>query len=356
MKIQRINDYRKELMGIAVIWIFCFHVWEPLFEKTSFVFLKEAEWYIKETGYCGVDIFLLLSGMGLVYAIQKQNLKTFYLRRFLRVYPAFFLWFTLSTLIRSDKISFMEYIGRITFFSNWAENLLVYKWFIAAIFMFYLWFPVYNFLLKKVKHQVVFTLIVTVFEIFGCVWFASYIRDDLFLFLNRIPIFLIGILFGYLCMTQEDEDSDSFRYWQKYRVISVVFGIALVVVSYYIHGIKELGAFGQSVKNIINICMTLIICMICSRIFERTVESKFIQFIRKGLAFLGSCSLEFYLTHELISLKIKSYSLSLPLPVWFTQLLVVFLCFAVSLFAAWVLKQIVETGKSLTKSSKFHIL
>lgn len=356
MKIQKINDYRRELMGLAVIWIFLFHVWEPLLEKTSFEFLENVEWYIKETGYCGVDIFLLLSGMGLVYAIQKQNLQTFYLRRFLRVYPAFFLWFTLSTLIRSDKISFVEYIGRITFVSNWTENLLVYKWYIAAIFMFYLWFPVYDSLFRRIKHPVIFTFLVTGMEIILCACLDSYIRDDLFLFFNRIPIFLIGVLFGHLCMKQEDESGGNRGTEKKYQVFSILFGIGMIMISYYIHGQEELGAFGQSVKNIVNICMTLIICLGCSLILERTCESRIMQLIRKGLTFLGGCSLEFYLTHELISLKVKSYSLSLPLPVWVTKLFVVLLCFVISLIAAWGLKWLVEKGKRLTKFPKFHIL
>ena len=38
-------------------------------------------------GYWGVEVFLFLSGMGMVHSIEKNSLKVYYKRRLLRLLP-----------------------------------------------------------------------------------------------------------------------------------------------------------------------------------------------------------------------------------------------------------------------------
>lgn len=344
MDIQRINAYRKELMGFAGLWIFCLHVWEPLFGNSDILFLKNVEWYIKTVGYCGVEIFLFLSGMGLVYAICKQNLKTFYIRRFLRVYPAFFLWFTISTLIRSDKMSLSDYIGRLCFYSNWAEDLLAYKWYIPAIFMFYLWFPLYYKILKKQKKPIFFTFALIGIESSVIVLFYHNIREDLFLFLNRIPIFILGVLCGHLCKEMSDDSTAEYCMKKKGWILTGVIGVIFLAVSFYFHAEKGLSSLGQSLKNIVNMFLAVLICFGCAKGFGALEKNRYMNIVRDCLSFLGIYSLEFYLTHELISLKIKSYHLQLTMFKVVDKLVTIMLCFGISLLAAWVLKKIVDIG------------
>lgn len=201
MDLQRIGIYRKELMGFAALWIFFFHVWEPIFQN-SVRFLENIEWYIKRTGYCGVEIFLLLSGMGLVYAINKEDLRSFYFRRWVRIYPSFIIWFTISTVVRSDKMSIVDYLKRITFYANWMEDMFAYKWYVAAILMFYLCFPLYYYVLKHRKHPIGFTVLLICAEFSLVIVFHSYIRTDLEAFIDRIPVFILGVLVGHLCLVR----------------------------------------------------------------------------------------------------------------------------------------------------------
>ena len=51
-----ICKWRSELMGIAIIWVAVFH---------SYLVFEEPWMLLKNTGYAGVDIFLLLSGVGM---------------------------------------------------------------------------------------------------------------------------------------------------------------------------------------------------------------------------------------------------------------------------------------------------
>ena len=81
--------YRGAIMGLAALWILFFHEWQMMITEPGKA--AEIESYIKRVGFCGVDIFLFLSGIGLVFAIGKGSILSFYYRRLKRVYLPFFI-------------------------------------------------------------------------------------------------------------------------------------------------------------------------------------------------------------------------------------------------------------------------
>lgn len=90
-----ISKYRSELMGIAIIWVILYHLILTQNSPYSFGFLDS----ILGNGYGGVDIFLYLSGFGLVRSWNKclqQNhshaINLFYKRRILRLAPTYILY------------------------------------------------------------------------------------------------------------------------------------------------------------------------------------------------------------------------------------------------------------------------
>jgi peptidoglycan/LPS O-acetylase OafA/YrhL len=78
-------------MGIAILWIVWFHTlsFNPFLIGNLLTFFKSI-------GYFGVDIFLFLSGFGLITGwVNKQyTITAFYKRRLLRIMPAY--WVVLS--------------------------------------------------------------------------------------------------------------------------------------------------------------------------------------------------------------------------------------------------------------------
>ena len=82
-------NYRLPIMGISCLWIFLFHVWVPLLGDVAY--LGKFEFYFLRMGYVGVDIFFLLSGIGLVYSISKHSLSVYYYRRIKRILISFLL-------------------------------------------------------------------------------------------------------------------------------------------------------------------------------------------------------------------------------------------------------------------------
>ena len=80
MSWKSLSKFRSEIMGLACLWVMLHHNvfdWPNALEP-----LERFALY----GNLGVDIFLLLSGVGLYYAwAKKPALSDFYARRFVRL-------------------------------------------------------------------------------------------------------------------------------------------------------------------------------------------------------------------------------------------------------------------------------
>lgn len=190
-----INKYRGQIMGFSAICIVFFHLWEcQLSPSSPLRLLYWLEHCISGMGYFGVDIFFLLSGIGLSYAIGKYGLKEFWLRRFRRlVVPVLVVsliqwakegWTVLYYLFGLSGIGF--FIKRHYFL-----------WFISAITATYLLFPLYWRFFSRSRAKPRFT------ALFAAVWYlcsiplAGVLKPIVFLFINRVPSFVLGVLLGW---------------------------------------------------------------------------------------------------------------------------------------------------------------
>ncbi len=61
-----ISRYRSELMGFAMLWVMLFHCFHISIDQPV---LKA----FKEIGFCGVDIFIVMSGMGQYISLAKGS-------------------------------------------------------------------------------------------------------------------------------------------------------------------------------------------------------------------------------------------------------------------------------------------
>lgn len=77
-----ISKNRNAVMGIAAFWIFAVHLWIEI------VYVEVIQ-FLRGIGFVGVDFFLMLSGMGLIYSIEKNGTLGFYSRRLSRVFLPF---------------------------------------------------------------------------------------------------------------------------------------------------------------------------------------------------------------------------------------------------------------------------
>ena len=144
IELANISKYRGELMGAAMLFIILFHVSLPRWD---------AFFGLRRMGNVGVDMFLFLSGIGLWFSwVKNPSYKHFYIRRFLRIYPAWLIIASLYYIPHFHGFSFKAWaylIGEITFnIGFWLYDELNF-WYIPAIMMLYLFAPPYMQLIRK---------------------------------------------------------------------------------------------------------------------------------------------------------------------------------------------------------------
>lgn len=140
-------DGLRALSILAVLW---HHTWEI-----------PTGWWATERGFLGVDLFFVISGFLIVTLLLRErdrsgdvNLRHFYVRRFLRIFPVYYgllgalaLVFGLAALAghrTSTGESFFDSLPwALTYLSNWVvpTSLLSITWSLAAEEQFYLVWP-----------------------------------------------------------------------------------------------------------------------------------------------------------------------------------------------------------------------
>ncbi len=134
-----ISRYRRQIQGTAAFCILFFHVWNVIF--TGVPGLEKAEAFVKRITFFGVDIFLLLSGMGLVFSRENSSVGIFYLKRITRLLPPFLLTAVLKLIF--DGWTFQRFAYAVTGYGFYRKSIYYFLWFIPAIATLYLLFPLY---------------------------------------------------------------------------------------------------------------------------------------------------------------------------------------------------------------------
>ena len=181
--IEKILQNRTSLMRFSIIWIFINHL-------SFFGYLGNSTIINSfiEIGSCGVDIFMLLSSMGLYLSLQKNyNIRYFYKKRLNRILPCFILLYPLWVLT-TKNINPYPYLKSM--------------WFILAILIFYLFYP---FCYKKLSNYkgnrlcipFVITILITLFFTLILYFkggYYAYMYGTWMNMVQRIPIFITGTL------------------------------------------------------------------------------------------------------------------------------------------------------------------
>ena len=117
-------------MGIATIMILLGH---SVFYGQGFVDYGIFQ-DLFTLGYSGVDIFLFLSGFGLVFSMKKNNLSAFYKHRFKIIMPSLILVVILNIVVSYKNIG-LHMLNPLYWFG--------YYWYIGFILIAYLFFLFY---------------------------------------------------------------------------------------------------------------------------------------------------------------------------------------------------------------------
>jgi len=287
----QLSTNRSGLMGFAAIWIMLFHMQTSGNIAGQYSLIA----HFFGVGFSGVDIFILLSGFGLYGSYQRtKSLKRFYIKRFVRILPTFWVIILLFYVIRfllTGTFEFLCLLQDLSTLGIWLKPLgwVDTFWYIGAIVAFYILTPILckfidNITLNKV---IVWTIIwVIMCFVINRILHHFYINY----FIGRLPIFLIGLWCGKIPKHQIAKSLNTFN---KSNFILVIVGAFFYIILSFLLFDKKLLAPLQLSAGLYIIIIPMIVggVHIISYILYRN------HYINCWLIKLGAMSLELYLVH-----------------------------------------------------------
>ena len=284
-----LSQYRGELMGLAMLWVMLFHAYEFDFASP---YLNAFKWL----GFSGVDMFFLLSGLGLYGSIVRRDepFRSYFRRRCARVLPAYWLVVGLYSLwLRlQGRISITTALWSLSTLHYWFHIPGAFNWYIPALLLFYALAPLWVKVLRRCRYRGLVTLLT--FPLAYGIYRLSipvglnYMSD----FLDRIPTFAAGLLAG--CYLAEKQPF-SRRHGLAWGAVALC-GIAVAVL-------RVRGRLYISTCYMVGACV-FPFCLLLAKGLDLVRW----EWVRRPLRFLGAYSLEIYLLNVIITREFETLS------------------------------------------------
>jgi len=229
------------------------------FRAVAVIAVLLVHWGILGGGWIGVQIFFVLSGYLITSNLLRDRnytdsitlyLKNFYWRRFLRLFPAYYLYvfgFILIGLISNNHEIRRLVLPLITYTVNIYATLpkhanlenVGHFWSLAVEFQFYLFWPFLTFYLSKGNFKKTIISLIIIVPVIRLVLFQLSLRSNLdlhhagevvnLLTVNQIDAFAMGALVAILPATRI----------KKPQIIFFIFLLLIIIVG----GINLLSLF-----------------------------------------------------------------------------------------------------------------
>ena len=291
----------------AALMIFVFHFPFPNLPQTLN--------YITRTWCCGVAFFFILSGFVLTYnyyedfkILSKKTCWVYFVARFARIYPLYFIVMLFCWLKAESSISFIPYLLGI---QAWTLNYKTISaidapaWSISVEFFLYFMFPLLAVSASKMKLEqnfkklvgaflflvVILFLLPTYFNLTAKTFLPVTDYRSVFLWINFFPParlldFSLGIISGLSFLYYPQKFKFSLVHWSIVTYASCLIIIAIMATFEYYWSAYNIDAF-YAVPFfflLLGLCMN-----------PKTLLAKFLSL--RHILILGEISYAFYLLH-----------------------------------------------------------
>lgn len=183
-----VETKRFYFMGLAMLFVIFYHSQSVLYNIEN-KFLH----FIVGRGFVGVDVFFFFSALGCSYSYEKNSLRKFYTNRVKRILPLFLLFAIYRICMYAvfgGEITLFKLFSAFTTLSFYIGGIVV-DWYLSALIVFYLLFPLLFFIIDKFKFFGILIPCVIVFLILDF-YNIQWAHDA---FISRVPVFLLGIYY-----------------------------------------------------------------------------------------------------------------------------------------------------------------
>lgn len=319
--------YRNQIYGFSALWILFFHINNHFPVNIPIInsFLK--------VGNCGVDVFMFLSGYCLTVSYQKKpDLKVFYKKRITRLLipyllisiPYYIYKNYTTTAFMDGSFNLSGFIKDLFGYSFWFEGSRT-TWFVHAIIIMYIFFPLFYNIIKK---NIIFAISLLIFSyLFIVLSYLCFSNHHLFsIAICRFPVFIVGMLFFKYNIGLTINNN------KRYIILFILY-LALFIFVFPIR--KHIPV---TLLWLFYITFTIPIIYIIEYISEKIKKNGICSFV-------GLFSLEIYLIHVMIlnilnwHNYINKFSFYLYILV---PLLAIFLSWIVSKISKYIAKKLIK--------------
>lgn len=282
-----LSDYRLQLMGICAIGVILCHANLDI----SNVALPKVVALFWGLGNQGVDVFFLLSGIGMYYSLQRRDpLKRWYLKRFyaigisyILIAAPFYIWYVIDK--SGNVLDFFRHLFTIGF---WSENFGA--WYIAVLIPLYVITPFVGKLIDKSKRRnvVVGAIVLGVFVV--CLVgkaFSSGVLNNVFARFLYTPTYFLGYGLGPVV-----KEKKRITWWLCPTFLILFFALTTIP-----------NQFSFAYK-VLYVPMVMILCVIIRFVYAH------MRWLDAVLCWFGKRSLELYLTNIFLPFVLRA------IPVW----------------------------------------
>lgn len=263
-------------------------------ESVPLKFFDSGKW-----GLLGVALFFMVSGASLIYNYSDNfNLKEYYKKRFLGIYPIFWLCYSLIFLFTfwikkgfftNEPIYklILSFLGMDGYLSNYTGTFyLIGDWFLGCIILIYLIFPLLLYLIKKCPKLL--------FGLATIIYLIIVLKSNFKIPLNQnLFVSLFSFLIGMYFMRYVK----NIKLWQA--ILAGILGIFILITYYY--KITNLEKMRASLLRI-NLAAS------CFLLFFYYVGDKInINFIKSLVCKISKYSYIIFLLHHYIILQVNQY-------------------------------------------------
>ena len=288
-----LSRYRSELMGVAMLWVMCFHAIDLDLGVELLNFLRAA-------GFGGVDIFILLSAMGLTMSLgrRKQEFGDFMVRRLWRIMPAYLIIMIPYTVFLHfyEAVPWSSVVWNSLLLNYWVRCPGSFNWYICGAMTFYVLTPVFYGLFSKSRSR----------ERTAALWIAVglalcqlIMQEGYWAYVDvfyRFCTFCLGILLGFYVLQERKVGKKDAAFWAVWLVLGL----------FYLSRSMAVRAGGEGFRLQLPLChlflfTTVPMCLTLCAAFEKLP----LEWLQKPLRKIGECSLEIYLFNASIFTEVE---------------------------------------------------
>lgn len=284
---------KKVIMSFSALMIIIFHLWINITKPNTNIYLIET--YLRYIGYIGVDIFFFLSA----YSLAKNeidNYLNFIFKRFKKIYLKFIIFGVIAFFFNKwSFLKLLKIIFGIEFLTKGGGSFL---WFIPAIMIIYILLPLY----KKLdnKYKIITPIITIITYLILVITLSINKKTTLLIFINRIPIILLGYYFSKLKIFEKLQKNNLLYY-----CIALCLTIFGLLFNYYLYFNHFYLSYFQDIFYVLSIPLIIGVILLLDKIK-----------VNKLFNYLGSITLEvyaiqmifgYYLTGKLVKIVSNSF-------------------------------------------------